>query len=117
MSSHAIYPQPNCLYDEMAAMNPDITINQTIYALLREHENLLAMEAKVRHCRRRYKKWKRIFETQYSRLLRSIKAANGAQATLGWNLNHIAQPKFWSVRNFSPTFIHWLLTHHLDTSV
>lgn len=117
MSSNYILTQHHNLYDEIAAMNPGITINQTIYALLREHENLLAMEAKVRHSKHLYDEWKKVFEKQYSRLIRAIRATNGAQATLEWNLSHIAQPRFWSVRNFSPTFIYWLLTRYLDTSL
>jgi hypothetical protein len=117
MSSNLTLEQHHNLYDEIAAMNPSITINQTVYALLREHENLLAMEVKVRHSHHLYEEWEKVFEKQYSRLIRAIKAVNGAQATLDWNLSHIAQPRFWSVRNFSPTFINWLMTHHLDTSV
>jgi hypothetical protein len=117
MSSNHTITQHHSLYDEIAAMNPGVTINQTIYALLREHENLLAMEAKVRHNHHLYEEWKKVFEKQYSHLIRAIKAANGSQATLDWNLSHIALPRFWSVRNFSPTFIYWLLTKHLDTRI
>jgi len=98
-------------------MNPGTTINQTIYALIREHENLLAMEPKVRRSSRLYEGWHQIFEKQYSRLVRTITAVNGTQATLGWHLDHTAQPRFWSVHNFSPSLIVWLMTSYLDTSV
>jgi len=65
MSSTLTNTQHHNLYHEIAAMNPGITINQTIYALLREHENLLAMEAKVRHSHLLYEEWKKVFEKQY----------------------------------------------------